>query len=59
MTKIKFFLDTGYVGAKHEEIVEFEDGQLPKDEEERREWLWKYYNDWKNEQIEGYWKEIE
>jgi hypothetical protein len=52
MKKIKFVLNTGFYGCAHEEIVEFDDDIT---EEE----LWDYYNEWKEEQVEGYWEEIQ
>lgn len=52
MKKVKFVLNTGFAGAVHEDVVEFEDDVTEND-------LWNYYNDWKDEQVEGYWEEVE
>lgn len=50
MFKIKFYLDSGYVGGKREEIVEFEDGTT---EDE----ITKVYTEWIAEY--GGWYEVD
>lgn len=58
--KIRFVLHTGFAGAVHKETVDFSDEDLDKiSEEEREDYLWRYYNDWKDQQVEGYWEEVE
>jgi len=51
MKTYKFVVETGYVGAEHEEVFEFEDDVTEKE-------LDKCLNDYIHECVEGYYKEI-
>jgi len=50
--RYRFYLDTGFVGANHEEIVELpEEMSSDEVEEEFKDWVWN--------QIDGYWEVVE
>lgn len=51
MRKIKFYLGTGYAGADHEEVFEYEDGATDKEIDDD-------FENWKNEQLDAQWWEI-
>jgi hypothetical protein len=60
MAKFKFVVRTHYVGSDIEEIIEIPDEELEGlTEFERNKIIDEYYEDWKNEQLEQYWEEIE
>ena len=52
MRKVKFYLGTGFSGAVHQEIMEFEDGTT--DEEVNEE-----YEQWKNDHLDASWWDVE
>jgi len=52
MKKIKFYCGTGFVGATHEEIEEFEDDAT-------KEVIDECFHDWCWENLDAYWEEVE
>lgn len=52
MRKVKFYLGTGFAGASHEDIIEFEDGTT--DEE-----ITEYFEEWKNNFLDASWWDVD
>ncbi len=52
MRKVKFYLGTGFSGASHEEIMEYEDDVT--DEEISED-----FEDWKNDRLDTSWRDLE
>jgi hypothetical protein len=58
--KIKAELSTGFVGAKHTTIIDFDDEELEDlTKEEKEKHIDEIVQEWANEHIEIYWNEVE
>lgn len=55
MAKLRVSLSIGFVGAKHEDVIDVDDEELEEcsSEDERNELLNSYWQDWANNYIEG------